>query len=84
MLSFAAESGIVVVDDPFDDGSEKAIDRFNDNYLLGDISQYPNYYLQNFHWQTDGSEFPRFIYCSRSGRAQAVTFKCQPAGWLGP
>ena len=47
---YPAESGVVVVDDPFEAG----VDLFNDNYLLGNLSQYPNYYLQNFHWQTDG------------------------------
>jgi len=43
-------SGVVVVDDPFEDDE----DRFNDYFLIGDLRQYPKYYLQNFHWQTDG------------------------------
>jgi len=43
-------SGVVVVEDPFEEDE----DAFNDYFLLGDLSIYPQYYLQNFHWQTDG------------------------------
>uniref|UniRef100_A0A7S0HS78 Methyltransferase type 11 domain-containing protein n=1 Tax=Hanusia phi TaxID=3032 RepID=A0A7S0HS78_9CRYP len=45
-----ALGGVVIVNDPLREDE----DLFNDRYLLGDLSQYPDYYLQNFHWQTDG------------------------------
>ena len=45
-----AYGGVVLVDDPL----KEPEDLFNDRYLLGNVSFYPEYYLQNFHWQTDG------------------------------
>lgn len=43
-------SGVVVVDDD----RQEDEDLYNDLYLIGDVRRYPRYYLQNFHWQTDG------------------------------
>jgi hypothetical protein len=48
----AARSGVALVGEGDPDGESDGV--YNDNYLLGDIGQYPVYYLQNFHWQTDG------------------------------
>jgi ubiquinone/menaquinone biosynthesis C-methylase UbiE len=45
-----AYGGVVLVEDPL----KEPEDLFNDRYLLGNVSFYPEYYLQNFHWQTDG------------------------------
>jgi len=45
-----ADAGVVLVEDMFE-GRDNI---FNDRYLLGDMKKYPDYYLQNFHWQTDG------------------------------
>lgn len=45
-------AGVIVVNDAFD--VNKDADLMNDLYLLGDLQKYPRYYLQNFHWQTDG------------------------------
>ena len=39
-----------MVDDPLSE-PENLI---NDRLLLGNTSIFPDYYLQNFHWQTDG------------------------------
>lgn len=45
-----ALGGVVLVDDPLSE-PENLI---NDRLLLGNTSIFPDYYLQNFHWQTDG------------------------------
>lgn len=45
-----ALGGVVLVEDPL----KEPEDLFNDRYLLGNTSFFPDYYLQNFHWQTDG------------------------------
>lgn len=46
-----AMGGVVLVSDPLKEPEDSF---FNDRYLLGNTSFYPDYYLQNFHWQTDG------------------------------
>ena len=52
----AAQSGVVLLAeaDPVGGAAAESDGMYNDNYLLGDVGRYPAYYLQNFHWQTDG------------------------------
>ena len=50
----AAQSGVALLPGEGADGSDADDGVYNDNYLLGDVGRYPPYYLQNFHWQTDG------------------------------
>ena len=51
MREVQALGGVVLVSDPLKEPEDSF---FNDRYLLGNTSFYPDYYLQNFHWQTDG------------------------------
>jgi len=41
---------VVLVNDPL----KESEDLLNDRLLISDLDKFPEYYLQNFHWQTDG------------------------------